>query len=195
MTDPNQYQNMNKYQVYRKIRSDRAYRTLGKMNAFRVIAGALLLLLVFLIAGSVSKYFAARGSFKAAEFFMIAPGWVEKNRPELKSFIEAGTLYQAGDYQGAYDGFDAIDGFAAAVSMREACLVRLAQAAFDAGKFDEAYEHIAELDGSLLPEKELEEYCELCTALSEYYLSSARPGDAERGELMKAASDAATQGD
>lgn len=52
----------NKYSVYRQIRYDRTYRTLGRMNWIRVVLGAVLLVSIFFISGTVSEYFASRGT-------------------------------------------------------------------------------------------------------------------------------------
>lgn len=91
----------NKYSTYRKIRYDRTYRPLGKMTWWRVVLGILLLLLVFLLSGAVSQSFASRGQFRTAKTLMISPSWVEKYKPELKAFIDAGVLYEAGEYDAA----------------------------------------------------------------------------------------------
>lgn len=56
----------NKYSVYRQIRYDRTYRTLGRMNWIRVVLGAVLLVSIFFISGTVSEYFASRGNYAFA---------------------------------------------------------------------------------------------------------------------------------
>ena len=71
-----------RHSVYRKIRYDRTYRPLGKMTWWRIVAGILLLLLVFCMTGIVSRPFAARGHFKAAERLLIIPSWMETYRPD-----------------------------------------------------------------------------------------------------------------
>ena len=92
----------NKYSVYRQIRYDRTYRTLGKMNWIRVVLGAVLLISIFFISGTVSEYFAARGNYAFAEK-------MEKYKPETKAYLEAGALYEGGDYDGAYAAAVAVD--------------------------------------------------------------------------------------
>ena len=64
----NENQGQSKYSVYRQIRQQRTYRTLGRMTRLRVIIGFVLLLSVFFISGTVSKSFAARGDFRAKKF-------------------------------------------------------------------------------------------------------------------------------
>ena len=99
----------NRYGVYRKIRNDRTYRTLGKMSWWRIVLGLALLLSVLLISGTVSQSFALRGHFQTAEALMIAPGWMERYKPEAKALIEAGALYESGDCDGAYEAVTALD--------------------------------------------------------------------------------------
>ena len=185
MSNPNDYQNMNKYQVYRKIRSDRAYRTLGKMTLLRVVAGVLLLVLVFLLSGAVSQYFAVRGHFKTAELLMISPGWMEKYKPEQKAYIEAGVLYQEGNFEGAYSAFDAIEDLDAATAMREVCSLNLALASLESGDYDSAYERAAAIDSSVLPEAELEQYRDMCSELLAHYEGSSAGDSAQRAEFLK----------
>ncbi len=93
----------NRYSVYRQIRYERTYKTLGKMNWVRIVLGALLLISVFFITGTVAEYFASRGNFSLAEKMMLVPAWMENYKPETKAYIEAGALYESGDYDGAYD--------------------------------------------------------------------------------------------
>ena len=101
-------QGMNKYSVYRKIRQDRTYRTLGRMSWQRVVLGLVLLASVFFLSGTVSRFFAERGHFRTAERLMVSRRWVETYRPDTLAFIEAGLLYEAGDYEGAYAAFEAV---------------------------------------------------------------------------------------
>ena len=75
----------NKYSVYRQIRYDRTYRTLGRMNWIRVVIGAVLLISIFFISGTVSEYFASRGNYAFAEKMMLAPAWMEKYKPEMRA--------------------------------------------------------------------------------------------------------------
>lgn len=99
----------NKYGTYRKIRYDRTYRPLGKMTWWRVVLGIVLLILVFLLSGAVSQGLAFRGHFKAARALMISPSWVERYKPELKAFIDAGVLYEDGEYDAAAETLAAAD--------------------------------------------------------------------------------------
>ena len=87
---------------YQEIRQNRTYRTLGKMTWWRVVIGLLLLLGVFLISGMPSQWLAARGHYRAARTLMIAPGWMERYKPDTKLLIEAGAACADGDYESAY---------------------------------------------------------------------------------------------
>ena len=99
----------NKYSVYRQIRYRRTYRTIGKMNWIRVVLGIELLILLLFLSGTVSEYFAAKGNYDVAKRMMIAPTWMEEYKPETKAYIEAGALYEGGDYDGAYDAAVSVD--------------------------------------------------------------------------------------
>ena len=99
----------NKYSMYRQIRYDRTYRTLGRMNWIRIVLGAVLLISIFFISGTVSEYFAAKGNYAFAEKMMLAPAWMEKYKPETKAYLEAGALYEGGDYDGAYTAAVSVD--------------------------------------------------------------------------------------
>ena len=78
----------NKYSVYRQIRYDRTYRTLGRMNWIRVVLGAVLLISIFFISGTVSRIFRVEGSYALAEKMMLAPAWMEKYKPETKAYLK-----------------------------------------------------------------------------------------------------------
>ena len=156
----------NRYSTYRQIRAQRTYRPLGKMSWWRIVLGAALLLSVFLISGFFSQRLAAAGHFKAAEKLMISPRWVETYRPALKAFIEAGVLYQDGDYEAARDAFAAIEGEEAAAAMKNVSAVRLAAQVLQGGDAEKAETVLDEVDASLLPEAELKTYHELCGELS-----------------------------
>ena len=151
----------NRYGTYRQIRAQRTYRPLGKMSWWRIVLGAALLLSVFLISGFFSQRLAAAGRFKAAEKLMVSPRWVETYRPALKAYIEAGVLYQDGDYEAARDAFAAIEGEEAAAAMKNVSAVRLAAQVLQGGDAEKAEAVLDEVDASLLPEAELKTYHEL----------------------------------
>ena len=71
--------------------------------------GAVLLVSIFFISGTVSEYFASRGNYAFAEKMMLAPAWMEKYKPETKAYLEAGALYEGGDYDGAYAAAVSVD--------------------------------------------------------------------------------------
>lgn len=159
----------NRYSVYQKIRQDRTYRTLGKMSWWRVALGVALLLLVLLISGTVSQFFASSGHFKLAEKLMIAPAWMEKYKPETRDFIEAGVLFQEGDYESACKAFRNIENIRAADSMESVSAVKLASERISAGEYDGACEALMAVDFSLLTEDDAQEYRTLCADLCEHY--------------------------
>lgn len=159
----------NKYSVYRQIRFNRTYRTLGKMTWWRVALGAVLLASVFLISGVVSQRFAARGNFILAEKLMVSPTWMEKHKPETKSFIEAGVLYQNGDYEAASEAFAIIKDVDAAAVMKSSSDVKLAAMYIADENYEKAYEVIVEVDYGLLSEELVPEYCEICRVLYQFY--------------------------
>ena len=154
----NDYQGQSKYGVYRQIRQQRTYRTLGKMTRWRVIVGFVLLLSVFFISGAVSKSFAARGHFKTARALMLSPAWVEKYNPDLKTFIDAGVLYEDGDYEGALGGFAALGENESARRMASLSALHLAAERHDAGDDAGALQALSAVDPALLPEAETAEY-------------------------------------
>lgn len=154
----NDYQGQSKYSVYRQIRQQRTYRTLGRMTRLRVIVGFVLLLSVFFISGAVSKSFAARGHFKTAKALMLSPAWVEKYNPDLKSWIDAGVLYEDGDYEAALAGFAALGENASARQMASLSALRLAEARQAAGDAEGALEALSAVDPALLPEAEAAAY-------------------------------------
>ena len=160
----------NRYEVYRNIRQQRTYRTLGKMTWWRIVLGLLLLALVFLLSGAVSDSFAARGNFTLAEALMISPEWMERYRPEDKRFINAGALYQRGEYEGAMEALDSLallrdasssDGGesreddTAFRSLRSAVVLSLAEQRLQEGRAEDARALLPEVDSSLLDEAQL----------------------------------------
>ena len=173
----------NKYDVYRRIRYQRTYRTLGKMSLWRVLLGVLLLASTLFISGFVSQRIAARGNFRLAETLMIAPGWMEKYKPETKAFIEAGVLYQDGDYDAAAEAFAAIEDeeVEAVLVMLSRCYLKMASEEYAAGDMNGAFEALILADKSLLTE-EAEEHSSICKALYEHYASS----DEQKAATLKA---------
>ena len=147
-----------KYSVYRRIRYMRTNRPLGKMTWWRVVLGIALLVFVFLLSGAVSKGFASRGQFKTARALMISPSWMEKYNPELKAYIEAGVLYEDGDYEAAGRAFAALGDTEAAVAMKNRCALKLAMEKRGTGDFAAAYAALLEVDASLLQNAETEDY-------------------------------------
>ena len=156
----------NRYSTYRQIRAERTYRPLGKMSWWRIVLGSALLLSVFLISGFFSQRLAAAGHFRAAEKLMVSPRWVETYRPALKAYIEAGVLYQDGDYEAAREAFAVIEGEEAAAAMKNVSAVKLAAQALQGGDAEKAKAVLDEVDASLLPEAERQEYQELFGALA-----------------------------
>ena len=153
----NDYQGQSKYSVYRQIRQQRTYRTLGRMTRWRVILGFVLLLSVFFISGAVSKSFAARGHFRTAKALMLSPRWVETYNPDLGRYIDAGLLYEDGDYAGALAGFEALGDSKAAL--------HLAEERRAAGDEEGAREALSAVDPTLLPETETAAYEALSSVL------------------------------
>lgn len=139
------------HSVYRQIRAERTWRPLGKMSWWRIVLGLALLLLVFLISGFVSQQLAAAGHFKAADALMIAPGWMEKYKPEVKAFIEAGVLYQDGDYASAVTAFGDIESLDAARSMKSLSALKLAEALLQSGEVKAAEAALSDVDRDMLP--------------------------------------------
>ena len=154
-----------RHSVYRKIRYDRTYRPLGRMSWWRIVAGILLLLLVFCMTGIVSRPFVARGNFRMAERLLLFPAWMETYRPVEKAYLDAGVLYQDGDYEAARDALDGID-LDAARQLKSLAALKLAEEKLSAGDAEAAAAAFAEVDVSLLPEKETPLYESLRAALA-----------------------------
>ena len=170
----------NRFDVYKSIRYQRTFRTIGKMTWWRILLGAILLASVFFISGTVSERIAARGNFELAEKLMVYPQWMEKHKPETKAFIEAGVLYQNGEYEAASEAFADIEDFDAAVTMLNVSNLKLAGKYLENNDHELAYELIMKLDISQLYEEDLQEYRELCTALCEHYKSLNKQEHAEK---------------
>jgi len=165
--------NSNKYSVYRNIRYQRTYRTLGRMTWWRIALGLALLVFVLFLSGTVSSSLAARGHFRAARRMEVSQQWLERYRPELKAFIEAGVLYEDGDYEGAYLAFDALGDLESARAMRSVTAVRLAEQRLEAGDFDGAFEALLAADAAALAEEERSLYRFVGEALRDHYAANA----------------------
>lgn len=157
----------NKYSIYRNIRYNRTFRTIGKMSWWRIVLGIVLMTYVVLVSGLVSQLFAAREQFRLAEKLMISPQWVEKYKPETKAFIEAGVLYQDGKLEEALSSFETIEGLEAADIMESRVSLKLASRHYSDGLFDLAYDYLERVDYTFLLLEEGEEYMSLCAALAE----------------------------
>ena len=162
-------QSTNKYSVYRRIRQERTYRTLGRMSWPRIVAGLVLLASVFFLSGAVSGFFAARGSFRTAERMMLSKRWMERYRPDAKAWIEAGVLYEDGDYAGAYEAARAIGELEEARALESAAAVKLAGKRLEAGAYDAAFEAVCAADYERLDEGLRADYSAVCKALWEHY--------------------------
>lgn len=145
------------------------YKTIGTMSWWRIALGVALLILVLFIAGIPAELFARTGNFKAAQKLLIAPAWMEKYKAEEKDYIDAGVLFQEGDYDGAYEAFSQIDNYKSATAMEEVCKVYLAQEAFEADKPEEAYTLVTQLDKSVLSQEDFDKYNELISSLIESF--------------------------
>ena len=156
----------NRYGLYRQIRSERTWRPLGKMSWWRIVLGLALLLLVFLISGFVSQQLASAGYFKAARSLMISPGWVERYKPQLKLFIDAGVLFQDGDYDAAMEVLSMMEDSEAVSSMKNISALKLAEARLQSGDDQGAKDALAVVKEALLSGSELEEYTGLRALLS-----------------------------
>lgn len=155
----------NKYSIYRKIRYDRTYRTLGKMSWWRIVLGVALLISVLFISGAVSDSFAARGNFRTAQKLIVWPWWMETYRPETKDYIDAGVLYQDGEYESAYAAFEALGDTEQARLFKSLSALRLAQEKNAAGDQYGAAEALSLVDSALLSGTELEAYETLLASL------------------------------
>ena len=169
---------------YRQIRYDRTYRTLGKMSWWRIVLGVALLLVVVFLSGTVSQSFAARGKFVMARKVMLSPGWMERYKPETKAYIDAGVLYEQGDYEEAYAAFAAIDGYEAADTMKARTALKLAAMRAEEGKYDDSYWLLVSIDPSRLTEDEKPELRRLCRELTEFYAASTDEATAQKLQTL-----------
>ncbi len=154
----------NKFSLYRKIRYDRTYRPLGKMSWWRIVLGSLLLLSILFFTGIVSRPFIARGDFRTARALLLFPSWLETYHPDDKAYLDAGVLYQDGDYEAALDAFRAVD-LDAARQMAGRSALRLAEARLAAGDPEGARAAASEIDEASLPAEEAEALAALKAAL------------------------------
>ena len=156
----------NKYSLYRKIRYDRTYRPLGRMRWWRVALGVLLLLSILFFTVIASRPFAARGDFRTAKTLLITPAWLAHYHPEELAWLEAGILYQDGDYEAALAAFEALEDQASAGAMRSLAALRLAEEKLAAGDGEAAAAALRKADASLLSEEEARRCEELRETLS-----------------------------
>ena len=92
----------------RKIKEDRVYKTLGRMSWQRIVLGAILLIYVFMLAGTVSEFFLNHGHPKAADTFMVE-AWMDQYKPEEKALIKAWVAYGEEDIGKAYSLLSDLD--------------------------------------------------------------------------------------
>ena len=104
---------------------------------------------------------------------MISPAWMERYKPETKAFIEAGVLYQNGEYAAASSAFGSITEVDAAISMKSASDLRLASERFDTADYDSAFDLLTEVEFSLLSEDDGQLYLEFCWELYEHFSSDS----------------------
>ena len=100
-----------------------------------------------------------------AERLLLFPAWMETYRPVEKAYLDAGVLYQDGDYEAARDALDGID-LDAARQLKSLAALKLAEEKLSAGDAEAAAAAFAEVDVSLLPEKETPLYESLRAALA-----------------------------
>lgn len=153
-----------KYAVYRKIKHDRAFKTLGKMSLWRVALGILLLIFVFIMTGTVSMLFANNGNFKAAER-LIVTGWMDEYTPDRAAYFRAGARLQEGNAEAAYELLAEVEKPEAAIALRQAAAVELAAQKLEQGDEAAARELFAAVDAALLPETYAEAYAALAARL------------------------------
>ena len=155
----------NRFSLYRRIRHERTYRTLGKMSWWRVALGTALLVSILFFTGILSRPFAARDDFRTAKALLLFPSWMEHYHPEDLAYLEAGILFQEGRYGEAMDAFGALESDTARI-MHSRCALYLAQQRLAAGDAEGAREAAAEIREALLPETEAEAFASLRDALA-----------------------------
>lgn len=155
----------NNINEYRNIRYQRTYRTIGKMSWWRIVLGIVLIVFVIFLSGWPSQMLAARGKFIAARKVMISPEWMEDYKPETKAFVDAGVLYENGDYKAASAAFSEIKSVDAAVTMKNAAELRIALQSYTDGEYDACHESLVLIDTDQLSEDDLQSYNELAELL------------------------------
>lgn len=175
----------NKYSVYRNIRYNRTYRTLGKMSWWRVVLGAVLIIYVLLLSGLVSQLFATREQFVIAEKLMISPEWMEKYKPETKAFIEAGVLYQNGKINEALDEFKSLENFEAADVMISRASLKLVSEMINNLEYADAYNTLTSINFDFLNKDEVDVYLESCAVLCDFFQSQESETDRQCVENLR----------
>ena len=175
----------NKYSVYRNIRYNRTYRTLGKMSWWRVVLGAVLIVYVLLLSGLVSQIFATREQFVIAEKLMISPEWMEKYKPETKAFIEAGVLYQNGKINEALDEFKSLENFEAADVMISRASLKLVSEMINNLEYADAYSTLTSINFDFLNTDEIDVYLESCAVLCVFFQSQESETDKQYAENLR----------
>ncbi len=178
-------QGVNKYGVYRRIRQERTYRTLGRMTWWRVVLGLVLLASVFFISGAVSRFFAERGHFHTAERLLVSRRWIETYRPDTLAFIEAGILYEDGNYEAARAAFHAQKDSEAARMMENTAAVKLAEAKLADGEYDAAFEIVTGVEPECLSGEEVTVFRAVCEVLLEHYAPSSDSGTQEKAVRLQ----------
>ena len=138
------------------------------MTWWRIVLGVALLILALFISGAPAKSVAARGHFVLADKLIVSDAWMVKYKPELKAFIDAGILYETGDYTAAESAFAVADD-EASEAMHSVCLLRLIELAIDSGDYDTAYDQALLVNTALLSDTELEQNQLLRDKLSSHY--------------------------
>lgn len=175
----------NKYSVYRNIRYNRTYRTLGKMSWWRVVLGAVLIVYVLLLSGLVSQIFATREQFVIAEKLMISPEWMEKYKPETKAFIEAGVLYQNGKINEALDEFKSLENFEAADVMISRASLKLVSEMINNLEYADAYSTLTSINFDFLNTDEIDVYLESCAVLCDFFQAQESETDKQYAENLR----------
>ena len=156
----------NNLNEYRNIRYQRTYRTIGKMSWWRIVLGIVLVIFVVFLSGWPSQMLAARGKFIAAEKAMISPAWMEDYKPETKAFIEAGVLYENGQYEAAAEAFEVIENIDAALSMESVSYLRLVSQYLESGELDLAHNALLKINPEFLSEEDTSVYLDAKEKLS-----------------------------
>ena len=154
---------------YKKMAQTEIKRRMGKLYYLRYPVGIALLILVLLMTGVVSNYFANRGNYKTAVRLVAIPQWMERYIPERMDYYKAGVYFQDGLYEEAYAAFDAVDDYDDAERMAAETALVMAQRAFDAGDPDAAYDKLMLVKVPKLTDESRQQLNALCTALAEHF--------------------------